>query len=231
MVKLRENAELLQAFRKGDRAALGQVYDEYAPSLIGMLKEGFAIESSGTRYLFEGYREPWHLETAVQEVFARAFSPAARNAYDGLRPYKNYLYTIARNHIVDNFRKKKKDFIPFEELPEQKLEELTEPSSPAGSPETQAVNQELKALVDRFIAGLDALEKEIFTLRFQKSLSVERSAELAHVTEYRIKRTEKSIKKRFYTYMRRQGYFEGFRFDMNMTCFMLTLLVRAGGVV
>jgi RNA polymerase sigma factor (sigma-70 family) len=231
MVKLRENAELLQAFRRGDRAALGQVYDDYAPSLIEMLKEGFAIESSGTRYLFEGYREPWRLETAVQEVFTRAFAPKARDAYDGLRPYKNYLYTIARNHIVDNFRKKKINFLPLEDIPEQKQEDLTDPPSPYGSPEAQAVNQELKALVDVFIAGLDSFDKEIFTLRFQRNLSVERTAELAKVTEYRIKRTEKSIKKRFYNLMRRKGYFEGFRFGKRPTNLLIILLLGAGGII
>lgn len=231
MVKLRENAWLLQAFRRGDRAALGQVYDEYAPSLIELLKEGFAIESSGTRYLFEGYREPWRLETAVQEVFARAFAPAARDAYDGLRPYKNYLYTIARNHIIDNFRRKKRNFLPLEDVPEQKLADLTDPSSSDGSPEAQAVNQELKTIVDVFISGLDSFDKEIFTLRFQKNLSVERSAKLAKVTEYRIKRTEKSIKKRFYKLMRQKGYFEGFRFGTHPTNLLITLLFRAGGII
>ena len=197
MVKLRESTELLLAFRNGDRAALKEVYDEYSKHLFSMLKEGFAIESSGNRYRFEGYREPWHLETAAQEIFTRAFSPNARNAFDGLRPYKNYLFTIARNYIVDQYKKNRRSFIPLEDIPETRLEDFAEPSSPRSDPEETVATRELQALVQQFVTALTPLEKQLFDLRFSKGLSVEVSAQTAEITDYRVKRTTRKIRKKF----------------------------------
>ena len=187
------------------------VYCEYSEQLFAMLEEGFAIESSGKRYLFEGYREPWHLETAAQEIFTRAFSPNARTAYDGLRPYKNYLFTIARNYVVDAFRKKKRHFIPLEDIPEQKREDVEESLKERADPEALTTSRELEALVRQFVDSLNPFEKELFELRFTGGMSVEASARKSRVSEYRVKRTEKKIKSRFYRYMKRRGYFEGFQ--------------------
>jgi RNA polymerase sigma-70 factor (ECF subfamily) len=227
---LRDNAELLQAFRRGDRAALDAVYCEYAEQLLVMLKEGFAIESLGKRYLFEGYREPWHLESAAQEIFTRAFSQKARTAYDGLRPYKNYLFTIARNYVVDLFRKKQKRFIPLEEIPEPKREDIELTEKGHADPEGLAVSHEMEVLVQQFVTALDAFEKELFGLRFTSGMSVEACAKKAGVTEYRVKRTEKKIKLRFYRYMKKRGYFDGFRYGgAALSIFLLLSSAALGG--
>ena len=194
-----------------------------------MLKEGFAIESSEKRYLFEGYREPWHLETAAQEIFTRAFSPNARAAYDGLRPYKNYLFTIARNYVVDKFCKKRRYFVSLETMPEQKREQVEESLEERGGPDDLAVSHELETLVRQFVASLNALEKELFELRFAEGMSVEASAQKAGVSDYRVKRTEKKIKKQFYRYMKQRGYFEGFHYkDISMKIIMMLILITGG---
>ena len=230
MVKLRDSAAMLQAFRRGERAALEAVYSEYSEQLFAMLKEGFAIESSEKRYLFEGYREPWHLETAAQEIFTRAFSPNARAAYDGLRPYKNYLFTIARNYVVDTFRKKKRSFVSLDDVPEDKRDDADHSSLEKRSgPEEFALSGEIQGLIQKFVASLDAFEKKIFDLRFVSGRSVEASAREAGVSEYRVKRTERKIKSRFYHYMRRRGYFEGFRYsDITLKTFMLLVMNPVG---
>jgi RNA polymerase sigma factor (sigma-70 family) len=48
--------------------------------------------------------QPNAIADLLQEVFVRAFSPAARNAYDGIRDFKPYLLTIARNCFLDTLR-------------------------------------------------------------------------------------------------------------------------------
>jgi RNA polymerase sigma factor (sigma-70 family) len=212
MAKLRESAKLLKAFRLGDKAALEEVYREYSDALFTMLKKGFAIESSGSRYLFEGFQEPWHLETAVQEIFTRAFSEGARNAYDGLRSYKNYLFTIARNYTVDIFRKKKFNFVPIDEISNQSLEGLTVQETPCPSPEESAAGKELQVLVEGFVASLSEDEQRLFEVRFTLGLSVEASAKRLGVTDYWVKRIEKKIKKRFFNHMKQRGYFEGYQY-------------------
>ena len=212
MPKLRESQALLFAFRRGETNALEAVYDEYSEDLFVMLKEGFAIESAGKRYRFEGYREPWHLETAVQEIFSRAFSERARNAFDGTRPYKNYLFTIARNYVVDDFHKKRRQFVPIEDIPEPTADDADKHTGLSVNPERAATSRELQELVAFFIDSLSDFERQIFDYRFAQGHSVELSAQEAHVTEYRIKRTEKKIKKQFYVFMKKRGYFDGFRY-------------------
>lgn len=49
------------------------------------------------------------LEVLVQNTFVRAFSPSARAAYDGLRPFGSYLVTIARNLLIDEARARNRE--------------------------------------------------------------------------------------------------------------------------
>jgi RNA polymerase sigma factor (sigma-70 family) len=73
---------LLDAFRRGQKAALSRVYFAYVDEVARVVRD----------------RE------LIQEVFVRAFSESARLAYDGLRPYRPYLLRIARNVLVDRLR-------------------------------------------------------------------------------------------------------------------------------
>ena len=228
MTILVENAALREAFRRGDKAALTEVYLAYAEHLFAMLSNGFTIQSAGKRILFKGYKEPFRLEGAVQEIFSRAFSHAARNAYDGLRPYKNYLYTIARNYVVDAYRRGGRSFVTLDTVVEviEAVEEHA-PSRPLG-PERSAENRQLKALVAVFLGGLDTAETALFKVRFEEGLTVERSATVLGKTEYWVKRNEKRIKKRFYLFMKNQGYFDGFNYGGVGVSNLLMLMLFAG---
>src|SRR5574341_691980 len=86
----------LDAFRRGDRAALAAVYEHYVAGVSAILRHGFAFSSGGARTRFHGYRSQFELEDILQEVFSRAFSERARLAWDGLTPYESYLAGIAR---------------------------------------------------------------------------------------------------------------------------------------
>src|SRR5258706_14257303 len=48
-------------------------------------------------------------EDLVQEIFVRAFSDRARLAFDGVRDYRPFLFTIARNVVTDWARKRRRD--------------------------------------------------------------------------------------------------------------------------
>src|SRR5687767_6554292 len=103
------NRALLERFRLGDRAALEEVYRHYAPQLALFLARGFTFHSQGRELYFRGFKEPFDLDNAIQETFTRAFSHDARQSYDGLNPYKNYVFAIARNWVVSELRRK--DFV------------------------------------------------------------------------------------------------------------------------
>ncbi len=213
MTYLVQNHALREAFKRGERSAMARVYQVYAKGLFVMLQKGFVIKTKAGHFTFTGYKEAFKLEGAAQDVFVRAFSESARTGYDGLRPFKNYLYTIARNRVVDSFRKGKKEFVAIDELPPETAKSaLDERFSMPQSPEELAVWKQLKEQVDEFIGSLNAAEQALFQVRFLNGQSVEATSKELKISEYRVKRDEKRIKKRFFYWMKKNGYFEGYRF-------------------
>ena len=198
---------LREAFRRGERPALAKVYDEYARSVFSLLVKGFSFKTGESHSYFKGYRNSWQLENAVQEVFTRAFSEQARLAYDGLRPYRNYLFAIARNYIIDLKRKNRSEFMSIDELPEHRI---AEHGQQIANPEQATEEKQLQRDIDLFVSQLSEKERGLFELRFRQGRSIEAVAEELKATEYWIKRQEKKIKKRFFHWMRERGYFEGY---------------------
>ncbi len=235
MTILVSDAELRDAFRRGERNALKRVYREYAGELFGFLSRGFAIQAAGGNHYFTGYNEPWRLETAVQDVFSKAFSERARMGYDGIRPFKNYLFTIARNHIVDLFRKKPKEFLPLEDIPESTANDALTDSGVISdvytTPEEKAEEKQLGELVEQYLGTLDKKQKAIFEVRFSEGKSIEACAKTLGVTDYRIKREETRIKKSFFHFMSKHGYFKGYRFsELGVQQCIVAMLVLYGAV-
>lgn len=212
MTRLVEDQELREAFKSGERGALTEVFREYARPVFALLRRGFSFQSAGKSCYFKGFSETWELENMVQEVFLRAFAPEARLAYDGLRPYRNYLFSIARNLVIDSFRGSRPEFVEIEELPDQDSAEFPELARAEPSPEEVAARQELAARVEAFLKTLSADDRAIFEVRFKEGHSIETSAARLGVSEHRVKKGEKQIRKRFFQYMKKLGYFEGYRY-------------------
>ncbi|NJK90066.1 MAG: hypothetical protein HC923_12225 [Myxococcales bacterium] len=84
------------------------MYREHAPRVAAMLRHGFHFQSAGRDCRFHGTRSEFDLEDRLQEVFARVFSERARLAYDGIHPFSAYITTIARNLVIDDFRKRRR---------------------------------------------------------------------------------------------------------------------------
>jgi RNA polymerase sigma-70 factor (ECF subfamily) len=207
VTRLVEDRALLDAFRRGDRAALAEVYREYVRPLYALVATGFSFESGGGRRWFAGYHDPWVQENTVQEVFARAFTPAARNAYDGLRPYRNYLFTIGRNLIMDALRARSHEEVTGSEP--DAGDEVAPAPAPAAEEELAA--RQLESHCAAFCAALDSPARALFEARFRAGLSVEETARRLQVSEHQVKRGERHLKKRFFLEMKRHGYFEGYR--------------------
>jgi RNA polymerase sigma factor (sigma-70 family) len=104
MPVFRGDRGLLDRFRDGDREALARVYGTYVAEVEQILRRGFQISSSGHRVPGVPSTGP-DLADLVHDVFLKAFTPAARLAYDGLRDYGPYLFTIARNTLADRARR------------------------------------------------------------------------------------------------------------------------------
>jgi len=99
------NRELWEQFRRGERSALERIYWEYVERVDRLVRRLLHLHG-GTRLVAAA-----NVEELVQDSFTRAFSPAARGAYDGIRDYGPYLLTIARNTVADALRLQQREVL------------------------------------------------------------------------------------------------------------------------
>ena len=187
---LEQDAELQAAFRRGEPEVLARVYLHYRPLLSQMLAKGFTFGSGGRIVRSRGFGR-WDVEDIVQEVFARAFSHAARHAYDGVRPYRSYLFAIARNLVVQLARSTRAHPLPFDE---HALATELLWLAPSHERVLEANRQSID--LRGFLSGLEADELRFFALRFAHEYSVERIAEELGWSSYRVKRIDRLLRAR-----------------------------------
>lgn len=189
---------LLQRFREGDRAALGEVFQRYAPSLTRALKGAAWSQRS-----FAVLQSTVELENAVLEVFSRAFEPRAREVYDGLRPYEQFLFGIARNYLLEMARARaqsQKLEGAIEQIQAMDLEAFDRPLEQA------LEDRELEVLLDAFRRELSQEDLRIYQLRFQDGMAQEDAAAAMNLTRIQLRRREFALKKRLLAYLKGRGY-------------------------
>lgn len=181
MSPLQSDRALLEGFREGDPEALARVYRETVDEVARLVHRG-AMLAGGRRA--PGAGSPELERELVQETYLRAFDPRARLAYDGLRPYRPYLLTIARNLLIDHWRKAGR------ELPDDGLDAL--PAEPAPA----EVDLDFAA---RLAATRDYLEQlppdlgAFVEARFVQGLSQREVVERLGVTRWRARSLEKKV--------------------------------------
>jgi RNA polymerase sigma-70 factor (ECF subfamily) len=224
MSLLIEQRELLRRFKEGERRALEEVYRHYAPQVAAFLQSGFTFTSRDRTLRFSGYHQPFDLDNALQETFVRAFRESARLAYDGLHPYKAYLFAIARNLVLDEFRNREVAMSPFIEaraggadLPSAADGEEAAPAQPLGDSQTGEVSaehdllrRELGALYAGFLARLNDRDRIFFNARFEEQLTQVDAGQRAGLSHMQARTLEKKLRQRFLEFMHSKGYLEGY---------------------
>lgn len=183
---LTRNRALLDAFRRGERAALERVYRAHVDDVVRLFRHGFVAGEARVAGLGDLDR---CLEL-TQDVFLRAFSPAARAGYDGLRPYRPYLLRIARNLLIDRLRAGGRE-VPLAAVadgPEAEAR-LFPPEVP--EPEADLHRQRLKEATQAFLASQDAELQRFVTLRFVEDRSQYEVLEAMAVTRRRVRTLER----------------------------------------
>jgi RNA polymerase sigma-70 factor (ECF subfamily) len=167
---LHDEADLLRRFRDGEESALETVYRTYVDAVSR------AVAGALRRYGGDRGQGGWRvvaseLPDLVQEVFMRAFEPATRRRFDGVRDYGPYLAQIARNVVVDHLRRKEKqlgrDPMLFDEL-------ALDLASPEANGELADV--QTMAAVGAYIAGLPADLKRVHDALYVQCLSQRQAA-------------------------------------------------------
>lgn len=158
MFPFRHAPELVTAFRAGERVALESVYRFYVRQLDGYFR--ILARQTGNLEL----SQPSAVADLLQETFIRAFSHAARHAYDGERDYAPYLYTIARNCFVDVLRKRHTE-TPFSP------DALPFVANDADAPRDEAYDPEVVAVLDAYLRDLPLSLKRVYEKRFELGLT------------------------------------------------------------
>lgn len=100
---MEEEKNLVQKAKKGEREAFGELYKKYFQRIY--------------RYCFFNTKNEEHAKDICQESFVKAWKKLSTFNTDGNWSFQAYLFAIARNQIIDDYRKKKDaDISEFENL-------------------------------------------------------------------------------------------------------------------
>ena len=126
--------------REGDADAFGLLYDRFQPEIL--------------RYLINQVRHRETAEDLAQQVFLRAWQAIPRYQQRGT-PFKAWLYRMARNQVIDHFRRQR----PTSDLAGI---EVAEPAEA----EDRVLAAELRGQLREALDRLSADHREVLVLRF-----------------------------------------------------------------
>ncbi len=166
-----DDQALLAAARTGDMRALEQLLARHQPQIY--------------RFGLRMCRDPEDARDVLQETLL-AMARGVRD-FRGASSISTWLYTIARSHCIKKRRKSK--FAPDRE---HSLE--TEASSaahalpdPAPDPESAAASREVEAALERAIAALDPMYREVLLLRDAEGLTAPEVGEVLGISVSAVK--------------------------------------------
>lgn len=154
------DADLLQAFSKGDAAAMDKLVARYRQALFSWL-----MGMTGNRA---------DAEDLFQEVWIRVIRHAAR--FNDVS-FKAWLWKIARNLLID-FRRKRKPDISLDAVEDEDDKPMMDQLAAKGA--GPALSVELDDMMKRVmqaVASLPDVQRDVFLMRVQADLSFNEIAE------------------------------------------------------
>jgi RNA polymerase sigma-70 factor (ECF subfamily) len=195
---LESDRDLLDAFRRGETDALARVYRLYVQDVARTLRAGVSVRVEGRPTRIREDLDALDIESLLQDVFVRAFAPAARASYDGVRPFGAYLAAIARNLLVDRARSRRREVSLGDA--EDSLE--GEAVDPVESIEARA----LAEVVERFRTSLAARERAIFDARYKEGLALRPTAERLGLSLITVRRVDAQVRHALLAAVREAGF-------------------------
>ncbi len=186
---LAQDRELLQRFRGGDQSAMEQVFRHYVDDLA--------------RWLDRGLTGRLDSRDVLQETFRAAFEERARLAYSGLHPYRAYLRRIARNLVVDRWRKSGHEVLPETDID---LDQQESVDDMAPSPAEQIEQAELARLLALFRQSLTSEERRFVELRYEQDLPQRHVADRLKSTRRHVRTMETRIRRLLLAFLDKTDY-------------------------
>lgn len=187
MFALEQDRERLAAFREGRNDVLAAIYYALVNDVFRVAALGFVTANGAIR----PERDPDEQRAIVQEVFVRAFAERARMAYDGMRPYRPYLLTIAKNVMIDRARTRSAEAARTTEIDVDAII-VTDAALP-GEVEESVEQAQLRTAAAAYVETLEDELRAFVRLRFDQDLSqIDVAAQLG-VTRRRVRTLEDRV--------------------------------------
>jgi len=174
---------LVRAYRKGDQTALEALVYKYTRHLYNFVRQ----------YARAGQ----DAEDIVQETFIKAWKHFGK--FDATKSFKTWLFTIARNTLIDSMRKRRET--PFSDRENEDGDLLDIPDDRAELPEEAFAALEEKESVRRALLALPPRAREVLLLYYQNDLNFREIAEVTRepidTVKSRHRRALQALKKVF----------------------------------
>jgi len=161
----RNKKALIALAKEGDKDAFGELYTLYFTPVF--------------RYILYRVRNKEEAEDLVQTVFLKIFQSGGTYTDTGVPPLA-YCYTVARNTVIDHWRKKK-DF---------SLEELEKEPVANDDPHEYAMAEEKKAWAERAVGVLEGEQQDVIILRFLNEMSTKEIASMLGKSEAAVRQVQ-----------------------------------------
>jgi len=159
-----DEQSLILAAQAGNSSALAELVKAYEKT----------VYSSA----FKVCRNPEKAENAMQETFMSMVKSLKQ--FDGKSKLSTWLYRITANHCLMGYRKKKREFVSFDDD-----DALISESSIAdwdSIPSLNMENKELKKVLDEAIQKLSPEYRIVFLLRDVEGLSTEETGKITELS-------------------------------------------------
>jgi len=183
---LRSTPRLLAGYRRGDNAALTAVYTHYLSDVESALRNGIVIKSTGVRLRLKSADD---LDELVNDVFDRVFLRKHRLAFDGTLHFGPYLMVVARNLLVDYWRKRGRE-VSFPDRDSSDAISLLGGAVVIAAQvdaEHGWLEPKAKAIALQYSQGLVSPLREVFVALYDEGLTQEKAAAQLGISRKRLR--------------------------------------------
>lgn len=153
-------ADLIKSAKSGDEQAFGEIYDIWAAKVY--------------RFIYFKIKDAPMAEDLTSEVFLKAWEKLHQYKPQADAKFSTWLYTVARNTLVDHYRRHKATEISFEDLPEIADLEGDEPYREASE-------------LELALSKLPEEYQKVLRLRFAEGHSIAKTAQIMRKKEDNIR--------------------------------------------
>lgn len=164
---------LMLAWQAGDVAAFDRIYERHRGGVF--------------RYLLRHCRDRATAEELHQDVWLKLI--AARARFDAAARFTTWLYSVARNRMIDHWRRNSAQrLVSLDDDGDGRgIGELLEDSDPAGNPQGAATVLQETALLVAALEALPAAQRDAFLLHVEGGLAVGEIAALTSTPDETVK--------------------------------------------